>query len=199
MPFAGHLEAGVDAAFEMRLKEPLQNCVTIGLQLPLIVHAFRVDGGKGTVEFRLGPWPDNSRFGGDWANRASGFGGIARTIRITATTPANVRPQRPINVQAKSPLAAMVEVGGSAFLAGEFGSEEFTGSIDDRRIWCIIGIVESNPAPDTLTTFKRRGRGAAAITFSHVQVTYTKTCSPSQLPPTISQRSKTPLVAAATI
>jgi len=92
VPFAGHLEADVDAAFEVRLKEPLQNCVAIGLQLPLIVHAFRVEWGQSLMEFRLGHWPDNSRFGGDWANRASGFGGIARTIRITATTPANVRP-----------------------------------------------------------------------------------------------------------
>lgn len=127
VPFAGHLEADVDAAFEVRLKEPLQNCVAIGLQLPLIVHAFRVEWGQSLMEFRLGHWPDNSRFGGDWANRASGFGGIARTLRPTSTTPADMRAQWLIGVQAVPPFAAMVEVGGLAFFSGQGWAEELTG------------------------------------------------------------------------
>ena len=73
VPFAGHLEADVDAALKMRLDESLQNCVAIGLQLPLIVHALCVEWGQSLMEFRLGHWPDNSRFGGDWANRALGL------------------------------------------------------------------------------------------------------------------------------
>ena len=127
VPLAGHFDSNVDAAFEMRLDESLQNCVAIGLQLPLIVNALGIDGGKGTMEFRLDHWPDNSRFGGDWANRALGFGGIARTLWITSTTPADMRAQWLIGVQTMPPFAAMVELGGLAFFAGQGWAEELTG------------------------------------------------------------------------
>lgn len=127
VPFAGHLEADVDAAFEMRLEESLYDLVAIGFQLPLIVNALGIYGGQFVMEFRLGHWPDNSRFGGDWANRASGFGDVASTLRPAATAPADMRPQRLIDVQTMPPFAAMVESGGLAFFAGECGAEKFAG------------------------------------------------------------------------